>query len=91
MPGGLYKLPRSKRPLQSVNSQSADDDPAEEEFKRKKMQWLDGMLQLNEQKRYINQLTIQKLEKELAQPPAEEAKENGSFGSYGYAYTMTNL
>ncbi|KAH7697984.1 hypothetical protein AAVH_20008 [Aphelenchoides avenae] len=99
LPGGLFKLPRKKRPLQQSTSQSVEDDEADEEFKHKKALWMDGMLQLNDdqrqlnaQQRYINQLKIQKLEKELVAPPnaaplSVQQKENDEFGYY----TITNL
>lgn len=92
MPGGLFKLPRKKRPLQQSNSQSFEEDESEEEFKRKKMLWLDGMLQLNEQQRYINQLKIQKLERDLAQnvKPDGDGKENLTYDEYSH-YTLTTL
>lgn len=44
-PMSSYKLPRKKRPLQASNEQSVDDDE-DEDFKRKKHRWLDGLLRL---------------------------------------------
>lgn len=97
MPGGMFKLPRKKRPLQPSNSQSFDDDEADDDFKRKKALWMDGMLQLNEeqrqlneQQRYINQLKIQKLEKELAEPQNAEHKKDAGTDEFGY-YSITHL